>query len=154
MYNSAYRIVGNTQDAEDVLQEAFTKAFSKLSQFNFEATFGAWLKRIVINEAINSLRKKQELSLEDHHQAVDLQDNYQEESDFSVPQVIHALDELPVGYRTVISLYLLEGYDHEEISQILNISVSTSISQLSRGKKKLRQSLENTRTHGQTRSVI
>lgn len=154
MYNSAYRIVGNPQDAEDVIQEAFTKAFSRLDQFEHKSGFGPWLKRIVINQAINALKKNQTLTLNENMVMSHDDDSYEETYDYDINQVIEALETLPTGYRTVISLYLLEGYDHQEISEILGISVSTSISQLSRGKKKLKQSLKQTGSYGQARSII
>jgi RNA polymerase sigma factor (sigma-70 family) len=143
MYNVSYRITGREEDAEDALQEAFISAFRNLNSYRGDAAFGAWLKRIVVNKAINILKKrKQELMPADEQWDV-AEDvsipEYREE--LTVDRVKKAIEQLPDGYRAVLSLYLLEGYDHEEIGQILGISESTSKSQLNRAKNKLRELL-------------
>jgi RNA polymerase sigma-70 factor (ECF subfamily) len=145
MYNVGYRIVNNEEEAEDVLQEAFISAFRNLAYYRGDATFGAWLKRIVVNKAINYLKKRQLERLPDN----DKWDVKEEESvdelehfPYTVEQVREAIANLPDGYRTVLSLYLLEGYDHGEIGEILGISESTSKSQFNRSKKKLKAILE------------
>ena len=152
MLNTCYRIVNRVEDAEDVLQEAFVKAFEKLHTYRGDATFGAWLKRIVINTAVSFARKK--------NMNFESLDNYDlpEEHDRLVeiePDIIasaerarEALHQLSDGYRTVFSLYVLEGYDHSEIADILGISPSTSVSQLSRAKQKLRNLLKKMPSHG------
>ncbi len=126
-------------EAEDVLQEAFCEAFRRLDTFRFESTFGAWLKRIVVNRCINELkRKKIELEYTDNVFNVDFEDEpYLESSNLKIEQIKKAMGLLPNGYRVVFSLYLIEGYDHQEISEILDISESTSKSQLARAKKKI-----------------
>ena len=143
MYNVGYRIVGNEDDADDVLQEAFISAFDNLDHYRGDATFGAWLKRIVINRAINVLkRKKMEALPDDDHWDVPEESNAEPEYDeLTVERVKKAIQQLPDGYRSVLSLYLLEGYDHQEISAILGVSESTSKSQLNRAKNKLREFL-------------
>lgn len=143
MYNIGYRIVNNTGEAEDVLQEAFISAFRSLDHYRGDATFGSWLKRIVVNKAINVLkRRKTERLPEDENFDVQEEIGMEEEFPFSVEQVRKAIERLPDGYRSVLSLYLLEGYDHSEIAEILGISESTSKSQFNRSKKKLREILE------------
>ncbi len=145
MFNVGYRIVGDEAEAEDVLQEAFISAFRNLSRYRGDATFGAWLKRIVVNKAINAVNKRKMERFPDDHQI----DIVQEEADdrvdfpFTVEKVKHAIAQLPDGYRMVLSLYLLEGYDHGEIAEILGISESTSKSQFNRSKKKLKEILEH-----------
>lgn len=143
MYNVGYRITGSEEDAEDVLQEAFVNAFKNIGSYRGDATFGAWLKRIVVNKAINALAKKK-------HEAIPDDENWdvaEEESslDYSdgltVERVRKAIEQLPNGYRSVITLYLLEGYDHQEIAEIMGITESTSKSQLNRAKSKLRELL-------------
>lgn len=144
MYNVAYRIVHDEEEADDVLQEAFISAFRSLGHYRGEATFGAWLKRIVVNKAINALkRKKMDRLPEEGHGdlAVETEDEFLDYP-FTVEKVRDAIEELPAGYRTVLSLYLLEGYDHGEIAEILGISESTSKSQFNRSKKKLKEILE------------
>jgi RNA polymerase sigma factor (sigma-70 family) len=144
MYNVSYRITRSEADAEDALQEAFISAFRSLENFRGDSTFGAWLKRIVVNKAINVLQKKKhELLPENDDWDVPEEDepvNYKEE--LTVDRVRKAIEQLPDGYRTVLSLYLLEGYDHQEIAEILNITESTSKSQLNRAKSKLRELLK------------
>jgi RNA polymerase sigma-70 factor (ECF subfamily) len=145
MYNVGFRIVNNEEEAEDVLQEAFISAFRNLSHYRGDATFGAWLKRIVVNKAINYLKKRQlERLPEDDkwdvrdEEAVDDLEHFP----YTVEQVRKAIAGLPDGYRSVLSLYLLEGYDHGEIGEILGITESTSKSQFNRSKKKLKEILE------------
>lgn len=143
----ALRFVKDTMEAEDIVQEAFIKAFSKLDQYRAEVSFGAWLKRIVVNRCIDFLKsKKQQLiELEDHHlNVVDTNDNNEWliDDDITIEDVKGAIEELPQKYRYVLMLYLIEGYDHQEISEILNISEVASRTQLSRGKQKLQTALK------------
>lgn len=145
MYNTAYRIVGHQAEAEDVLQESFLEVFTKINDYRGDATFGAWLKRIVVNRSITVLRKRKfemtntvELdNLADTEYDFEL---LEEQSDL-VQKIKKGIEKLPEGYRVVLSLYLLEGYDHVEIAQVLNITESTSKSQFLRAKEKLRKVL-------------
>lgn len=141
MLNTAFRIVGNIAEAEDVLQESFTDAFHKLKDFRQDTTFGLWLKQIVVNRSINLLRKRrlELVEIDDGHldNVPDEESFDDEDVQYQVAQIKEAMKELPEGYRLVISLYLLEGYDHEEIGQILNISENTSRTQFLRAKRKL-----------------
>jgi RNA polymerase sigma factor (sigma-70 family) len=152
MLNTSFRILNHREDAEDVLQDAFVKAFSRLHQFKYDSSFGSWLKRIVVNASIDQLKsKKVNLELtESDGETVDDAPLFEREEDLQsqLDAVYDALHKLPDGYRTVLSLYMLEGYDHQEISGILNIGVSSSISQLSRAKKKLKSLLLNVQDHG------
>lgn len=145
MYNICHRIMNSREEAEDMLQESFTEAFLKLDTFRYESAFGVWLKRIVVNKCINSLkRKKAELVLTDNLPDNDVQNDGEDNLDtlsLKVRDVQNAMDKLPQGYRVIFSLYLLEGYDHSEISQILGVSESTSKSQYSRAKQKIREIL-------------
>lgn len=144
MYNVGYRITGNEDDADDVLQEAFISAFKNLDNYRADATFGAWLKRIVVNKAINVLKRKKQESLPDDEQWDIAEETVEEEVSYhglTVERVKVAIQQLPEGYRAVLTLYLLEGYDHQEIGEILGVSESTSKSQLNRAKSKLRELL-------------
>lgn len=139
MFNVCYRIMNNREEAEDMLQEAFAQAFLKLDSFRYESTFGAWLKRIVVNTCINEInRRKVEITyceeIYDHNGA---EEQEAPEPVYSVENIRHAMEKLPEGGRMIFSLYLLEGYDHVEISQILNVSVSTSKSQFMRAKRRI-----------------
>jgi RNA polymerase sigma-70 factor (ECF subfamily) len=145
MYNVAYRVVNDEEDAEDALQEAFISAFKNLSHYRGDSTFGAWLKRIVINKAINQLQKKKwDRIPEDDRWDVkeDVETDMLDGFPFTVEKVRSAIEALPDGYRMVLSLYLLEGYDHAEIGEIMGITESTSKSQFNRAKKKLKEILE------------
>jgi RNA polymerase sigma factor (sigma-70 family) len=143
MYNTSLRIVNHTGDAEDVVQEAFTDAFRSLEDFSYKSTFGAWLKRIVINKSINQLRKrKMDLIDIDKTNVGNLQeeDGPDELSiQLKVEDIKKAVGLLPNGYRTVLTLYLFEGYDQEEIAEILQVSHATVRTQYMRAKKKLLQ---------------
>lgn len=144
MYNLSLRIVNHVGEAEDILQEAFLEAFNKINEFRGESTFGAWLKRIVINRSVNYL-KKRKLQLFENitEKGKDLHELPQEDDsdEWEVQRVHQAIRDLPDGYRLVLSLYLLEGYDHAEIAQILNITESTSKSQYNRAKARVREQL-------------
>jgi RNA polymerase sigma factor (sigma-70 family) len=144
MYNVGYRIVMDRNEADDVLQEAFISAFRNLKYYRGDATFGAWLKRIVVNKAINAVKKRKlERFPEDMEvKEEDVDSDYLSRMEFTVEQVKNAIERLPDGYRSVLSLYLLEGYDHGEIAEILGISESTSKSQFNRSKKKLKDILK------------
>jgi RNA polymerase sigma-70 factor (ECF subfamily) len=145
MLNIAFRIVGSVDEAEDVLQDAFLDAFKRIKDFRQETTFGLWLKQIVVHRSINLLRKRRMelVELDDEHvdgiAEEEVEDD--EEIQYKVAQVKDAMKELPDGYRVVLSLYLLEGYDHEEIGEILSISENTSRTQFLRAKRKLNEIL-------------
>jgi len=134
-------MVKHPSDAEDLLQNSFVDVFTKLDSFKQESSVGAWIKRVVINNCINFLKKRR-LQLEEFqdHYTDTLADTREEVPDNSlnVHNINTALQELPDGYRVVFTLYLFEGYDHREIAEILNISEATSKSQYSRAKKKLK----------------
>ncbi|MEO5978265.1 MAG: sigma-70 family RNA polymerase sigma factor [Chryseolinea sp.] len=143
MFNVAYRIVRNQDEAQDALQEGFISAFRNLDSYRADATFGAWLKRIVVNKALNSLNRKKPDPIPDDEAwdlaEEDVQGEYME--GLTIDRVKRSIAELPDGYRNVLSLYLIEGYDHEEIAGILGFTESTSKSQLNRAKGKLRELL-------------
>ena len=142
MYSAALRIVNNEAEAEDVLQESFLEAFTRIEDFRGDTTFGLWLKKIIINKSINCLRKRRAefVSLDGIELADSAEENH-DETILKVEEIKMAVAQLPDGYRVVLTLYLFEGYDHEEISHILKISEVTSRSQLMRGKVKLKQLL-------------
>src|SRR6185312_6024179 len=143
MYNTSLRIVNHTGDAEDVLQEAFTDAFRSLEDFHYKSTFGAWLKRIVINKSINLLRKRRMDLIDIEKTNVgylpEEADEDEDERALKVEEIKKAVARLPNGYRTVLTLYLFEGYDQEEIAEILQVSHATVRTQYMRAKQKLLQ---------------
>jgi RNA polymerase sigma-70 factor (ECF subfamily) len=143
MYNICQRMMGNREEAEDVLQNAFVDVYSKLHSYRGEATLGAWIKRIVINSCLNELKKKKIPLISTDVEFRDVEDpEYKEDFNLEdIQRIKRAIATLPEGYRVVFSLYLLEGYDHGEISEILGISEGASKSQYSRAKQKLHQIL-------------
>jgi len=148
MYNTSLRIVNNTMEAEDIMQESFLSAFEKIDTYSGTVSFGAWLKRIVINRSLDALGKRKAV-FEDIETHIGIRDESNDENDrnedldVKINEVKDAIEHLPDGYRVILSLYLLEGYDHDEIAEILNISSSTSRSQLSRARQKLLSELKS-----------
>lgn len=139
MYNTGMRMLRNKEDAEDVVQDSFVAAFNGLDGFKFESSFGAWLKRIVVNKCITHLKKKRELPIPYNdldHNIIEVEHPHSDVA-VEITKVKKGIEKLPNGYRQVINLYLIEGYDHNEIGEILAISASTSKSQYHRAKKKL-----------------
>ena len=149
MFNTSLRIVTDNMEAEDIMQEAFLSAFEKIDTYSGSVSFGAWLKKIVINRSLDALSRKKAV-FEDIEAHIGISDTSDEDAsryedlDVRVEEVKKAIDRLPDGYRIILSLYLLEGYDHDEIADILSISSSTSRSQLSRAKQKLIQEIKGT----------
>ncbi|WP_350285925.1 RNA polymerase sigma factor [uncultured Croceitalea sp.] len=138
MYNVSMRFLGSKEDAEDIVQDSFVDAFKNLNSFKYESTFGAWLKRIVINKSINFLKAKRiALVPMDDHEFHLTEEEPLEVQSVDIKKVKLGIAGLPEGYKQIISLYLIEGYDHVEISEVLGISTSTSKSQYHRAKKKL-----------------
>lgn len=146
MYNTSLRIMNNSGDAEDVLQEAFCDAFAAIDSFAYKSTFGAWLKRIVINKSINALRKRKMTIIDMEKTTIGHlpeEEEYDEEGiAFRVEEIKKAVRELPNGYRTVLTLHLFEGYDQEEIAEILQVSHVTVRTQYMRAKQKLIQHIK------------
>lgn len=146
MYNTALRITNNRADAEDVLQDSFTDAFIQLRSFENRSTFGAWLKQIVVFKSISLLKKHRLKLVEFENEGMDLPEEPAVDEGamaLTVAGIKSALHQLADGYRTVLTLYLLEGYDHDEIADILQVAPSTVRTQYKRGKQKLLQLLKN-----------
>jgi RNA polymerase sigma factor (sigma-70 family) len=141
MYNVCLHLIGNEVDAEDVMQEAFLKAFTKIDSYEGKVSFGAWLKKIVINRSLDELKKRKVKFVELNEKIPDEEPSMLDVSEIQMEKLKKSIQQLPDGYRVVLSLYLLEGYDHEEISQILGISNVSSRSQFMRAKLKLREIL-------------
>ncbi len=147
MFNIAYRMMNNREEAEDMLQESFTDAFARLHSFKFESGFGSWIKRIVINNCINEIKRRkadlqffEDMSLFDENSTDEVNDF---EGGLSVENIRKAMDQLPNGSKMIFSLYLLEGYDHREIAQILNVSESNSKSQYMRARRRIKEILKD-----------
>lgn len=145
MYNSSLRIVGVPEEAEDIMQESFLTAFHKLKTYSAEVSFGSWLKKIVINRSLDALRKRKVLFEELHAELPVADEPAQEPDSITVEEVKTAIKALPDGYRTILSLILLEGFDHDEVSEILGIKNVTSRTQFSRARQRLREILTENR---------
>lgn len=144
MYNTSLRILKDPGEAEDIMQESFLSAFDKIETYSGTVSFGAWLKKIVINRSLDSLKKRR-LSFEILDEGViPERDEGSDDDDISdrIEEIRKAIMRLPDGFRVVLTLYLFEGYDHEEIGQILDINPSTSRSQFTRARKKLEEMLK------------
>jgi len=146
MFVVASRYLKDTAEAEDAMQVAFIKAFKKIEQFKGDVSFGAWLKRIVINTCLDALKKKKIHFEEITEQTPGVEQ--QEDESWSVDnhitkQIIEqAIEKLPPNYKSVVQLFLLEGYDHQEIAKVLDITQSASRTKLHRGKIQLQQHLK------------
>ena len=147
MYNAALRIVKDKAEAEDIMQESFLSAFTKLHSFKGEVAFGAWLKRIVINNSIYHYRKQQkknEVDFENVMYKVEANDGIVSNHEFSeqkAQKVLETMKQLKDNYRISLTLHLIEGYDYEEISTIMNISYANCRTTISRAKESLRKKL-------------
>jgi len=145
MYNTCLLIVKDPMEAEDIMQEAFLSAFEKINTFSGTVSFGAWLKKIVENRSLDFLKKNRPVfeELLDSRVAYSTEDeSFQEEIDAKVKKIREVIQTMPSGYRTVLSLNLLEGYDHGEIGEILGIDPNSSRSQFSRARGKLVEKLK------------
>lgn len=148
MYNVAYRIVKDVHFAEDVMQEGFLKAFTKIEDYKQEVAFGAWLKRIIVNCSIDFCKKNNQFQPEELEKTLskvaettlDFAENINF-NDLKVKQVLDTIQSLKDNYRMVLTLFFIEGYDQEEISEILNISYANCRTTLSRAKDSLRKKL-------------
>ena len=140
----AMRFLKNADDAEDVLQEAFIKAFQKMHQYKGEVTFGAWLKRIVVNKCIDFLksRKEQNISLDESYMRCVEEDDWTVEEHIEIDEVKTAIEQLSGKYKYVVMMYLIEGFDHQEISEVLKISETACRTRLLRGKGQLKELLK------------
>ena len=147
MYNTAFRIVKNSAEAEDVMQESFLNAFTKLHTFKGEVAFGAWLKRIVVNNSIyhyRTQRKKKEVALEDIMYKVEDNDGITSDHVFTnqkAQKVMETMKRLKDNYRISLTLHLIEGYDYEEIGTIMNMSYANCRTTISRAKESLRKQM-------------
>jgi RNA polymerase sigma-70 factor (ECF subfamily) len=139
MFNTSLRIVKDPAEAEDIMQDSFLSAFEKIDTYSGSVSFGAWLKKIVVNRSLDSIKKKRMYfeTLDESISAGISEPETEEDITEDVNKIREAILKLPDGFRIVLTLYLLEGYDHEEIAEILGISGSTSRSQYTRARQKL-----------------
>ena len=144
MYNVAYRIVKDEHFAEDVMQESFLKAFTKLDSFSGNVTFGSWLKKIVVNTSINELKKSNKYqfeSLDENIEVMDFKEESENYSELKAESILKTIQSLKSNYKIILTLFFIEGYDLEEITRILNISNENCRTMMSRAKESLRKKL-------------
>lgn len=148
MYNICRRMMGDEEEAKDLLQESFIDAFQKLPNLREINTFSSWIKRIVINNCINALRKKRldTAQLEEGQDFIEEEKDDFEYTQFQASQIMQTIDLLPEGCKTVLNLYLFEGYDHKEIGEILGVTESASKAQYCKAKGRIRKILEEERS--------
>ncbi|MFA5298959.1 MAG: sigma-70 family RNA polymerase sigma factor [Lutibacter sp.] len=146
MYNTAFRIVNDSFEAEDVMQESFLSAFTKLNSFSGQVTFGAWLKKIVINNSITTIRKNNKFETIPIEKVVikEALEDFSDDCKPNVTEILEKLSQLKNNYKVALTLNLIEGYDCEEIAQIMDISYENTRTTISRAKNKLRQLLSQT----------
>lgn len=143
MFGVCRRYIKTKEDAEDVLVEGFYKVFKKLHQFKDAGSFEGWIRRIMVNESLMYLRKAHNFKLTIEVSNIDIKSKVTVEDDLAAQDILNLLSKLPTGYRTVFNLFVLEGYKHREIAEMLGISINTSKSQLILAKKRLRTMLTN-----------
>ncbi len=141
MYNTSLRILNDTAEAEDAMQEGFLKAFQSINEFRFESTFGTWLKRIVVNVSLDYLRKKKAVFTEiTNDQYLITDDDYYDEpisAELTVKKIKDIVHDMPDGYRAIFSMHMFEGFDYDEISEITGLTVSAVRSQFCRARRKV-----------------
>ena len=148
MFGIAKRYVKTPEDAEDILIEAFVKVFKNITSFKGEGSFEGWIRRIVVNECLMFLRKKHNFNMTVEIKNIEVKNDITIEDKLAANDILKMLDALPTGYRTVFNLYVLEGYKHREIAEILGISINTSKSQLILAKKRMQQLLQRSKYPG------
>lgn len=150
MYNTSLRLVNDSAEAEDIMQEAFLSAFKNINNYKEEVSFGAWLKKIVVNRSLDSLKKRkiQKDPIDDRVLTLEEEDHNTDANDIAqeVAEVKQAIALLSQNYRTLITLHLIEGYDHEEVAEILNISNAAVRTGYSRARKKLQELIKRKKT--------
>jgi RNA polymerase sigma-70 factor, ECF subfamily len=144
LFRVCLRYAKDRPEAEDMLQDGFIKIFSDLHQFSFQGPLGGWMRRVVVNIALQHIRKNKRLQMNEDIE--NIADEYQTDasvfSKMNVKALTKLIQKLPDGYRVVFNMYVIEGYSHKEIAKQLNIQVNTSKSQLSKAKATLRKMLE------------
>ncbi len=151
MLGVCIRYAKTREEAEDMLQEGFVKLFQKINTFNGSGSFEGWLRRVIVNTAINyyksQIKHNQTINVDNNDLSFVKNEPDNEIDSTEIPQgkLLEMIQQLPQGYKMVFNLYVMDGYQHQEIASILNISVNTSKSQLSKARKMLRRKVEKYR---------
>ena len=144
LFSICLRYAENYEDAQDTFQEGFVIIFNKIDQFKFQGSFEGWMKRIMINLSLEKIKKKNTISFDDYENHLQLAiDNESDDlpEGYNYQQILETVQHLSPQYRQVFNLYIFEEYSHQEIAELLQISVGTSKSNLSRAKNLLKQKL-------------
>jgi RNA polymerase sigma-70 factor (ECF subfamily) len=149
LFGICMRYAGNRMEAQDVLQEVFVKIYNNISSYNHEGSFEGWLRRIAVNTSITNYRKNLKHAFQ--KDVDDLMKSQEEPAtyddlEYTAEEMMQCIERLPLGYKTIFNMYVIEGFMHKEISEMLNIDVNTSKSQLSRAKNYLQRELKNIAT--------
>jgi len=142
LFGLCRRYVKSYEDAEDVMVDGFYKIMSKIDQYTGKGNFEGWMKRIMVNESLMHIRKRHNMNMTVEIADYDMPKDPTIEQDLAAQDILDLLDNLPTGYRTVFNMYVIEGYKHREIAEILEISINTSKSQLILAKKRMREMVE------------
>ena len=146
MYAVCLRYAGNSEDAQDILQDGFVKVFRNLDKYRAEGSFEGWVRRIFVNTAIEHYRRASNMYPITESQEVSIEDRGWSAIDkLDIKDLMQIIQELSPGYRTVFNLYVVEGYTHREIADMMGISEGTSKSQLARAKAILQSKIEGRR---------
>lgn len=149
MFGVCRRYVKNAEEAEDVLVEAFFKVLTKLKMYSGEGSFEGWIRRIVVNESLMNLRKNQKLKMNvEINPNLDRPTKLTIEDELAAEDILNLLEQLPTGYRTIFNLYIIEGYKHREIAELLGISINTSKSQLILARKRMQELVKRLEVEG------
>ena len=146
MMGVSLRYAGSREEAQDILQDGFVKVFTNIHKFEAKGSLEGWIRRIIVNTALEALRKKDALRYSselEHHESLMAQVPNAEDA-LAEQELMTLVQSLPTGFRTVFNLYAIEGYSHKEIAEMLNISAGTSKSQYARARAVLQRALTNT----------
>lgn len=149
LFGICLRYAGNRMEAQDVLQEVFVKIYHNIGSYNHEGSFEGWMRRIAVNTSITNYRKNLKHAFQkdvDDLMRSNQEPSSHEDLEFTAEEMMNCIERLPIGYKTIFNLYVIEGFMHKEISEMLNIDVNTSKSQLSRAKNYLQRELKNIST--------
>lgn len=148
MFGVSRRYVKNSEDAEDVLVEGLFKVMTKIDQYHGQGSFEGWIRRIIVNESLMFLRKQHNFKMTVEVSNIEIKSQHTVEDRLAAEDILKLLEKLPTGYRTVFNLYVLEGYKHREIGEMLGISINTSKSQLILAKKRMQRLIKQNRIQG------
>lgn len=153
MYNLSMRILANHNDVEDVLIISFTKVFENIKKFEYRGDHSLvkWIKTIIINESIRFVKKRDKIKYDDNLPDLEISEEFDSDlSDVDIEQIYSIIETMPTGYRIVFNLFAIEGYSHKEISDLLQITVSTSKSQLRKGRMNIIKKINKIKNNGKT----